>query len=83
MVWHANLIILIEISSHPWAFLGFKVLIILLISSSVKETYSKELLVNSLKYGRGLLESISVHCLAKKSLNNFAFSWMSVTNTLL
>ena len=64
------LIILMEISSLPWALLTFKFLIILMTKSSEKGT---ELIVEFVKYT----------CLLKKSFKIFALALKSVTNLLL
>ena len=68
----------------PWALLGSKLFIILPISLSVNVMFDKDLSVKSSKsVGSTLLFRNNEHWLAKKELDNSAFSLKLVINLLL
>ena len=78
------IIILVEISSRPWALLTFKFLMILMTKLLEKGT---ELILEIVKYtwfsGSLLPLARGVHCLQKKSLKIFTLALKSVKNLLI
>ena len=71
----------ILIMSWPWALLWSKLLIILPISLSVNVMFDNDLSVKSSKsVGSTLLFCTKEHWLAKRKLNNSAFSLKSIIN---